>query len=155
MRILILAFTFILFSTFLNAQKVEITADSFEADEKEMVTKFNGNIHIKKGEDEIFASELIIYFDKDNKPQKYEATGNIKFHLTLKKQKFEGHSQIIVYEPISQKYKMSGDAYVHEIINDRKLYGEEIVIDRISGKSKIVGKDDKPVRMIFSVEEKK
>jgi len=137
----------------LNAQKVEISADSFEADEKKMVSVLKGNVLLKKGGDTIHASTLKVYFDAHNKPTKYLALGNITFDINTEKQSFDGHANQLLYNPKTLVYEVSGDAYIHEKSQNRKLYGETIMIDRISGKSTIKGSKKRPVKFIFEVKE--
>jgi len=144
----------LLFSfTLLNAQKVEISADSFEADEKKMLSVLQGNVRLIKGEDTIKASKLTIYFDAENKPKSYLAEGNINFIIHTGNQHFKGKAQKLLYKPSSLKYEISGNAFIHEMTQNRKLYGETIMIDRISGKSTIKGSSNKPIKFIFEVKE--
>ncbi len=137
----------------LYAQKVEISADNFAADEKKMLSILTGHVTLKKGEDLIKASKITIYFDKSNKPKEYVAQGHITFSIHTKTQDFEGRAQTLRYDPSTLIYEMSGDAFIHDKNQDRKLYGEHIMIDRISGKSIIKGGVKKPVKFIFSVKE--
>jgi len=139
--------------TLLSAEQVEISADSFEADEKKMLSVLTGNVLLKKGKDIVRAKKLTIFFDKENKPKEYLATGNITFAINTDKQSFDGHAQKLLYNPSTLKYEISGKAYIHEKQQNSKLYGETIMIDRISGKSTIKGAPKKPVKFIFQVKE--
>ncbi len=147
--LLILVFSFSLSL----AEKVEVSADSFEADELKRVSLFKGNVHIKKGEDEIKADNLKIDFDKQNRPIKYEAIGNVSFKITTSAQRFVGTSGEIIYEPLKKKYTASKNVNINETTKNRVLKGEKITIDRISGKSKISGTKNRPVKFIFTVDE--
>jgi lipopolysaccharide export system protein LptA len=144
---------FLLFINYLYAQKVEITADSFEADEKKHISTLIGNVTILKGADLIRADKLIVKFDNDNKPIKYIANGNISFNIITKNQEFDGSAQKLLYNPKTLKYEISGNAIINEKKQHQKLIGEKIVIDRISGKSKILGAKNQPVKFIFDVKE--
>jgi lipopolysaccharide export system protein LptA len=137
----------------LYGQKVEISADSFEADEKKMYTILKGNVLLKKGADTIHAATLTVYFDADNKPIKYLASGNITFDINTEKQSFDGHADQLLYNPKTLIYEVSGNAFIHEKLQNRKLYGEHIMIDRVSGKSTIKGSKKRPVKFIFEVKE--
>lgn len=139
--------------TLLQAEKVEISADSFEADEKKMQSVLKGNVLLKKGGDEVHANSLTILFDKDNKPKEYLAYGDITFTINTDSKSFDGHAQKLHYDPLTLKYAISGNAYIHEKSNNSKLYGETIMIDRISGKSTIKGSKKRPVKFIFEVKE--
>ena len=139
--------------TLLQAEKVEISADSFEADEKKMRSILKGNVILKKGADEVHTNALTILFDKNNKPKMYLASGDITFTIHTEGKSFDGHAQKLHYNPLTLKYKISGSAYIHEKTNNSKLYGETIMIDRISGKSTIIGSKKRPVKFIFEVKE--
>ncbi len=139
--------------TFLQAQQVEISADHFEADEKKMLSVLTGHVLLKKGADEVHAKKLTIFFDKKNRPTEYLAEGNINFIINTNNQSFEGRAQKLLYNPSTQKYEISGNAFIHEKKLNRKLYGETIMIDRISGKSTINGSKKRPVKFIFEVKE--
>jgi lipopolysaccharide export system protein LptA len=137
----------------LPAQKVEISADSFEADEKRKISILKGNVLLKKGADVIHADKLTISFDAKNHPIKYHATGNIKFEIYTNQQDFQGHANSLLYDPKTLKYELSGNAYIHEKKQHSELYGEFIMIDRVSGKSSIKGSKKRPVKFIFEVKE--
>ena len=139
--------------TLLPAEQVEISADSFEADEKKMFSILTGNVVLKKGADEVHANSLTILFDKKNRPKEYLAVGDITFTINTDKQSFDGHAKKLRYDPSILKYEISGSAYIHEKTNNSKLYGETIMIDRISGKSTIKGSKKRPVKFIFQVKE--
>ncbi|MCH9812633.1 MAG: lipopolysaccharide transport periplasmic protein LptA [Epsilonproteobacteria bacterium] len=145
-------FSLIPFSLF-AAERVEVNANHFEADEFKKVSYFTGAVHIKKGIDEIKSDKLRINFDQNNKPITYEATGNIAFDITTENQHFEGTSNKLIYTPHAKQYTLSGNVYILELTKQRTLKGESIIIDRISGKSTISGTAKKPVKFIFTVDE--
>jgi len=138
----------------LQAHQVEISADAFEADEKKMFSILKGNVLLKKGKDIVHADTLTVFFDKTNKPKKYMAEGNIRFSIQTDKQRFDGKAAKLLYNPKTLQYEVSGDAFIHEKTQNRKVYGETIIIDRINGKSSIKGSQKRPVKFIFEVEEK-
>ncbi len=144
---------FSLFFIVLFAKEVKITAQKFEADEKKMVSIFSGNVHLQRDLDEINASILTITFDKEGKPISYEASGDLHFAISADDQFFIGSADYMIYKPKDKEYKIVGNAFIHEINTNKKLYGEKIIIDRKSGKSKILGTSTKPVKFIFSIQE--
>jgi len=145
--------TLLLLTMSIYAQKVEISADSFEADENKKISILKGNVLLKKGEDIIHADSLTITFNANNKPLSYIAKGHITFNINTNKQHFDGHANRLSYDPSTLIYTLSGDAYIHEKTHDSTLYGEHIMIDRLSGKSTIKGSPKRPVKFIFSVKE--
>ena len=137
----------------LFAQQVEISADSFEADENKMVSILKGNVLLQKGEDIIHAQMLTITFDKNNKPLNYLAQGGVSFDINTQNQSFDGQAKTLSYNPSTLIYEIKGNAYIHEKSQNRKLYGQHIMIDRKSGKSTIKGSKQRPVKFIFEVKE--
>jgi len=145
---------FFLFPILLYAENVEITSKNFEADEKKLISIFTGDVHIKKGKDKIRASKVIVYFDKDRKPIKYEALNNVKFKIVLDLNKtYEGRAQKIVYIPSRLEYIFEKDVYIIQKPDMRKVYGEKIILNRKTGQAVVRGTKDKPVKFIFNIEE--
>ncbi len=138
----------------LYAEKITVTADNFEAYENKKISILKGHVHIQKGKDDIKADKLVIEFDKKNKPLKYTLTGDVKFEIHTASQNFSGKAQQIVYDPSKKRYIASGNVFLKEKLSDKLLQGEKIVIDRISGKSTITGKKNRPVKFTFTVDEK-
>ncbi len=147
--LLLIAFSFTLFAS----EQVEVNAAEFEADENKLISYFRGAVFIKKGKDEIKADLLKINFDKKNKPLKYDASGNVSFKITTSSQHFEGTANQLIYEPSDKKYKALGDVNIKETTKNQTLKGESIIIDRVSGKAKLKGSKNRPVKFIFTVEE--
>jgi len=152
-----LALVFALFMGILHAEQVEVTADEFFADENKLISTLTGNVVVKKGKDDtLTANKVDIYFNKDKQPIKYVATGNAKFKGILKKNHYDGSGDVLTYEPNSNLYTLSGNAYLHEKENKRKVWGDTIIVNQNSGtyevKSQKSGK--KPAKFIFQIEDK-
>ncbi len=144
---------FLLFTKLLFAEKITVTADNFEAYENKKISILKGHVHIQKGNDDIKANKLVIEFNKSNKPLKYTLTGGVKFQIHTATQNFTGSAHKIVYDPSKKRYIASGSVLIKEKLSDKILQGEKIVIDRISGKSIITGKKNRPVKFTFTVDE--
>ncbi len=138
---------------FLHAEKVTVTADRFEAFENRHLSVLEGHVHITKGADDIRAEKLVIDFNPQNKPIRYTLTGNVHFDITTQGQHFIGTARQIIYDPAQKRYIATGSVHIKETVANRVLEGEKIIIDRLSGKSTISGKKNRPVKLIFSVEE--
>ncbi|BDY13917.1 lipopolysaccharide transport periplasmic protein LptA [Hydrogenimonas cancrithermarum] len=137
------------------SEQVEITADRFEASETERLTKFIGHVHMKKGPDELNASKVFVYFDKARKPMRYEAVGNTSFVIHMdNNQTYVGRADRLLYRPGKEIYELFGNVVLKEPRLDRTLMGEKVVVEKISGKAHVEGKEDKPVKFIFKVEDK-
>ncbi|WP_281951067.1 lipopolysaccharide transport periplasmic protein LptA [Nitrosophilus kaiyonis] len=149
-----IALLMILFLMSALAEDIEITSKNFEADEKKLISIFTKDVHIKKGKDKIDAQKVIVYFDKKRKPVKYEAIKNVKFFIVLDNNKtYEGKAQKIIYLPNSKEYIFEKDVFIVQMPDQRKIYGEKIVVNKSSGKAKVEGSETKPVKFIFKVEE--
>ncbi|WP_457596584.1 lipopolysaccharide transport periplasmic protein LptA [Hydrogenimonas sp.] len=135
-------------------EEVRIASDRFEADEKAKVTKFIGHVHMQKGGDELNASKVVVYFDKNNKPVRYEALGKTSFVIVMEKgQRYTGKADKLVYLPRTRRYELYGDVVLREPALDRTVRGEKVIVEKASGKALVEGGSDKPVRFIFQVEE--
>jgi len=98
---------------------------------------------------------LTIIFDTKNKPVKYTAKGNPNFTFYIKSKHYKGKANKIIYTPTDGKYLLLGNVFVHEIKEDRKIYGDKLTIDKTNGRIVIIGKKNQPVKFIFKVEENK
>ena len=145
---------FLLISLY-GAQQIEIKAKRFEADEKKLVTKFFDHVKLTRGADVINADKAFVYFNKAKKPVKFDAIGNVTFKITHEGKRYDGRCQELIYMPMKKEYILIGDVYVHQMPDDRKIYGQKIVLDLISGNLLVEGEAKKPVKIIFKVEEKK
>ena len=141
-------------SMLIASNRVEITADRFEASDKNKVTKFIGNVHMIKGIDELNASKVFVYFDAKKKPVKYEAIGSVKFIITMNDGKrYKGQSERLIYIPKTEIYELYENVKLFDIEAVRTLIGEKIFVDKRSGKARVEGSKEKPVKFIFTIEE--
>ena len=63
---------FLAFLATLNAEQIEINANSFEADENALTGDLDGNVIIKNGAyDTLWANHAKVHFDAQKKPKKY------------------------------------------------------------------------------------
>jgi len=141
-------------STLFSSQQVEITADHFEASDVKKVTKFIGNVRMIKGVDELNASKIFVYFDEKTKPIRYEAIGSVKFIITMNDGKrYKGQSGRLVYIPKTEIYELYESVKLFDVKLDRTLIGEKVFVDKQSGKARVEGSKEKPVKFIFKIEE--
>ncbi len=137
----------------LFAQKVEVSADKLEVDEKSGNSVLSGHVQIHKGADFIQTDRLIIRFDPKHKPTRYEAEGEVRFQIHTQNRIFVGHAQRLLYDPLTLRYELEGSVELDEEAFGQKLIGEKVVIDRTTGKAVIDGKANQPVKLIFDVKE--
>ena len=145
-------------STFLFAQSetLVIDAQNFEADDKKGISTFTGDVKIKMGQDKLNAQKVDIYFttDKNNSkvPLKYEATGKADFEIVTKDKHYLGNGDKVIYSPQKEEYTILGNGYIEEKNDNRKIYGDTIYINQLSGEARVKGSEQKPVRFIINVE---
>jgi lipopolysaccharide export system protein LptA len=154
MRFLVLVLTVLI--TSLYSEELKVVADSFEADEKQGLSIFKGNVGIKKGSDEMNASMVTIHIDKNRHPTSYEAVGNVNFFITTEDNStYTGKAQKAVFIPNKKEYKFSGDVELIQLNKKKKIVGDDVVVNMIKGTAVAVGKKNRPVIMIFELEEEK
>lgn len=157
-----LVFLALFFTASLFAEKVEVTADNFFADEIKLVSVLTGNVHVKKGSyDTLDSNKITIYFNKDKQPTKYEATDNARFKILINESHYNGKGDKLTYIPAEDKYILSGNAWIEEVETKREVFGDIITISQLDGKYEVdsfrdsKNQDKKPARLIFHVEDKK
>ena len=148
----------LLCSTLLLAQTETLIIDSqdFQADDKKGVSIFTGNVKIKMGQDKLNADRVDVFFttDKNNAKVtlKYEATGKADFEIVTKDKHYIGNGDKIIYSPQKEEYTIIGNGFLQEKNDDRKVYGDTIFVNQLSGEAKVKGSENKPVRFMINVE---
>ncbi len=139
----------------LFATEIEITAKKFEADQKRLLSKFIGNVVLKKGRDTIKADEVFIFFDKAKKPVKIVAKGHVDFVLYDRGGKsYKGRAKELYYYPSKKEYYLVGDVVIVQYPQKKRIFAQEIDLDLTKGTIHVKGTQDSPVKMIFTIEEK-
>ena len=129
----------LLCSTLLFAQTetLVIDAQDFQADDKKGISIFTGNVKIKMGQDKLNADRVDVFFttDKNNAkvPLKYEATGKADFEIVTEDKHYIGNGDKIIYSPQKEEYTIIGNGFLQEKNDDRKVYGDTIFVNQLSG----------------------
>ena len=145
-------------STLLFAQieTLMIDAQNFEADDKKGISIFTGNVKIKMNQDRLNADRVDVYFatDKNNQkiPLRYEATGKADFEIVTKEKHYIGNGDKVIYSPQKEEYTILGNGFLQEKNDDRKVYGDTIYVNQLSGEARVKGSEQKPVRFIINVD---
>ncbi|MDO6826917.1 lipopolysaccharide transport periplasmic protein LptA [Poseidonibacter sp. 1_MG-2023] len=140
-----------------QTQQLVIDAQNFEANDKKGISTFTGNVKIQMGKDKLNAQKVDIYFvtkkESSGKiPSKYIATGNVDFEIITDVKHYIGKGNKVIYSPLKQEYTILGNGFLQEKNDDRKIYGEKIYVNQLSGEAKVSGSDNKPVRFIINIE---
>ncbi len=141
--------------TLANASNLEITSNNFFYKDGEAKAKFSGNVVAKEGQSLIKASTLTVFLDKNSEAKKYEATGNVQFEIKNSKKDIKGKCAVLIYLPIQDRYILQGNVELDDLLNKRKVYGDEIILDNKKGESYAKSSSKKPVKFIFKVKSKK
>ncbi len=140
----------------LHSEELKIKAKTFNSDQKKGIATFKGDVNIIKGNDELNASEVIVYTDKDQQPTKFIAEGNVSFLISTEDGSlYSGKAQKTIYMPKTKEYFFYKDVYLRQIGERKEIIGDEVVLRSIDGKAYAKSKSQKPVIMIFDLEEKK
>lgn len=142
---------------FAASEQLVIDAKNFEANDAKGISTFTGNVKIKMGKDKLNANKVDIYFTTDKKtnsktPSKYEATGNVDFELNSKAKHYIGKGDKVIYSPLKEEYTIIGNGFLQEKNDDRKIYGDKIFVNQLTGEAKVSGSESKPVRFIINVQ---
>ncbi len=147
---------FFLFAVIVFARQVEIEAKKFETKQKNGTTVFLGNVIIKSDNNQMLAQKVIVYTDKKNKVEKFEADGNTSFVFHLDSNTtYQGKADSFVYKPKEGKLILKGNAKIEDVTNNRKIIGDNIILNEKDKSAKVVGNTQKPVRLIFEFSKEK
>ncbi|MDR0579803.1 MAG: lipopolysaccharide transport periplasmic protein LptA [Campylobacteraceae bacterium] len=145
---------FILFlALFVRAEEVEVKAKNVYADETNRFVEFTGNATVIKGKDKLDAQKITVHIDEKGQPLKYVALGDVKVKISLNKKQYNASGNALTYDAKNQKYILEGNAFLSEVDTDRKIYGERIEADQINGTYIVNGKELKPAKFIFQIED--
>jgi lipopolysaccharide export system protein LptA len=143
-------------SALLFAQELRIKSDTFSSDQNKGVSIFSGHVNMVKQNDELNASKVVVYTNKENKPQKFVATGAVSFALTTDDGvKYKGVAQKVIYIPKLKEYRFYKNVHLLQIGDKREILGDEVIFKTTEGKAFAKGLKKEPVIMIFDIEDDK
>ena len=141
---------------FAQTETLMIDAQNFEGDDKKGISIFTGNVKIKMNKDILNAQKVDIYFvtDKNNNkvPLRYEATGKVDFEIVTADKHYIGNGDKVIYYPQKEEYTILGNGFLQEKNDDRKVYGDTIFVNQLTGEARVKGSEQKPVRFIINVD---
>ncbi len=144
----------VLIAITLQAGKIEITAKKFEASQKKLISRFIGDVVIKRNQDIIKSDEVTIYFNKKRKPLKVVAKGHIEFSIVDQKGKrYKGTAKTITYFPKRKEYLLQGNVHIVQLPDNKRLIAQEIFLNLANSKLTVKGSEQKPVKMIIKIDE--
>lgn len=144
-----------LLNIFLYAEELKVISDNFKGDQQKGVSIFTGNVKVTKGQDELNASKVTIYSDKERKPVKYLAEGDVSFYIvTEMKEIYKGKSQTAIYLPNESEYQFYKKVDLIRLDDFRRIKGDKVVVNTIGGNAAAESSGNEPVIMIFSLQDK-
>ena len=150
MRIISILTIFLI--SLLSAEELQVKANNFNANEKTGVSIFEGSVNVIKGSDELNASKVTIYTDKDHQPTKFIAEGNVSFNLhTEDKSVYKGKAGKVIYKPLEKEYHFFKDVHLQQVNEKKEIIGDEVVLKTTEGKAYAKGAKTEPVIMIFNM----
>jgi len=142
----------LLSSSLLFANELHIKANSFNADENTGVSIFRGDVNIIKNTDELNATKVTVYTDKNNQPTKFVAVGDVSFVIeTEQKSLYRGKAQKVIYLPLVKEYHFFKEVHLKQINDKKEIIGDEVILKTIEGKAYAKGINKEPVIMIFKL----
>jgi len=143
--------TFFLTSVLIS-QELKVKANKFSADEKVGISIFEGDVNIIKGNDEINASKVTVFTNKEHQPTKYIALGNVSFKIKTKKgSRYEGVAGKVIFLPLAKEYHFFKNVYLKQLDQKKEILGDEVVLKITEGKAYAKGVKTEPVIMIFDM----
>jgi len=137
----------------LKAEDLKITSKYFHYDTAKRESIFKGDVNATKGKDNIKADEIIVFFDKNKKPQKFVAEGNVKFVIALDQNStYKGKSKKLVYQLNNGNIILTGDAEIIKLETNESVKGNKIILNRFTKNAEVTG-GKKPVEIIIKVNE--
>ena len=150
MKIFIILVFFL--TSVLISQELKIKANKFSADEKAGISIFEGDVNVVKGNDELNASKVTIFTNKEHQPTKYIAKGDVSFKIETKKgSKYEGKAKKVIFLPIAKEYHFFKNVYLKQVDEKKEILGDEVVLKITEGKAYAKGIKTEPVIMIFDM----
>jgi lipopolysaccharide export system protein LptA len=151
-----LLFLFSLFFTLSYAEELQVVSDNFKGDQQKGISIFTGHVKVTKGSDELNASKVTIYTDKDRKPVKYFAEGDVSFYIvTEMNEKYRGKSQSAIYLPDASEYQFYQKVDLIRLDDYRRVKGDKVVVNTVVGNASAESANNEPVVMTFTLQDKK
>lgn len=134
------------------SQTIEVSATNFKGVEKDLKTTLSDNVMVKSEQGILKCELLVIFYDKNKKPIRYEASKKLNFDIKLKASHYSGVANKLIYTADDDKYTMIGDVYIKDKITNRDIKADKIVFNAKTGDYTISGKSqNEPVKFKFEI----
>ena len=136
--------------SFLLSETLHIKSKEFFYDDKNLKSEFIGDVNITKGKDNILSDKIIIFFNKEKKPIKFIAFGNVRFLLKDKDSTYKGRCNKLIYNFLNDNILLIGDVFVKKLETNESISADKVKIDRKTKNMEVIGKK-KPINIIIKV----
>jgi len=138
----------------LFAEKIEIRSLFSELNARSGETVFWGDVTVTRGVDEMRAERMIVKTNQSRQIDMLKASGKTSFKIHLENNiTFLGRAERFSYEPKKQEFILEGNATIQDIINNRSIAGETVILNEQTQKATLLGEKQKPVHLIFNIGE--
>ena len=149
--------------TVLQAEEnyLNIDAKHFESIEQKNILIFTGDVKMTKNDDILLGQKLVINTQPSPEdpskqiPKDYKATGDVSFVLYTVDSILKGKGDVVFYYPNEQKYIIIGNGFLEDTKEGKKINAEKIYIDELTGRTKIDGGKNKPIKFRLRLNDKK
>lgn len=149
-------FSLMLVLTLHAGEELKVISEHFKGDQLKGVSVFTGNVKVTKGLDELNASKVTVYTDKERKPVKYVAEGDVTFYIVTElKEYYKGKSQTAVYLPNESEYHFYKNVDLIRLDDYRRVKGDKVIVNTTQGHASAESTNNEPVVMIFTLQDKK
>jgi lipopolysaccharide export system protein LptA len=148
---LIIKILFLISIIFIIAAKqspMTIEADTLNVEANKNKATFSGHVKVRHEDSKIDADKMIIFYNKENKPEHVDCEGNVKFA----KEDMYGFSNKAKVDLNKNIVRLIGDVKVWQ--GENYLEGEEVIIYNDTKEVKVVPKKGGRVKLIFIPEDK-
>ena len=131
---------------------LDIDAKHFESETEKNILRFSGDVKMTKNKDILLCQKLLINTEPSAKdpnkkiPKDYKATGNVSFVLHTVDNVIKGKGDIVYYYPNEMRYIIIGNGFLEDKKEGKKIHAEKIYIDELTGRTKIDGGKNKPIK---------
>lgn len=134
------------------ADTLEVSAKKFTSDMQKGITELNGEVLVARGEDRLWADQVIIETNKKRQPQKYTAIGNVRFYAKLPDKKVKGQAKKAIYDVQKDEYQFIDTASIEEVGKKNLITGNLIILNIKTQEASVKGSGQRPGVITFTMD---
>jgi lipopolysaccharide export system protein LptA len=148
---------FIVANLLCQSQIYTIKSDKVTLNKKQNYILFEQNVYFTKDRYKIICDKLKANSSQKNKSNEvilksFTASGDVTFTYQQEKDKYAIiQGDFLMYDVAKKQYTVSGNVRLDDMQNKRKLKGETVYIDELSGKILAEGDKYNPINLIIEL----